>query len=172
MNKKAGLTMTIKAIVGILLGLIVLFALVLPVTKTIWEMFFPDTSQLTKESFSVLEQTIDTVRLNQTDSALVYLKKGEALVAFDNAPNKGSGTTGYYDRPEGCYNKACLVVCRDNRNSNACLNSDLLAGYDFFDFFETSEPMSGIITLGKGEYVSLDIELVSGSTIRIVEKVI
>lgn len=168
MNKK-GIQMTGRLFIGIFAGLIVLLILVVPTSKLLAGLF-SDSSEQTEESFSSLNYTINHLALGETDSILVYLEDSEMLVAFDNDPNFGSGTASIFERPSGCFNKACLVVCRDTSDSDACVRSQLIAGYEFNGFILSDSPESGIVTLGDGEYISILMEWKDNSLVLFAEE--
>lgn len=159
MNKKAtGLNMSIRSVVGLILGIVVLF-LVLDVGGAIMNLFFPDVSKLTEESLESLDTIINGLEIGQNTSALFYMSKRFQLVAFDMGDNDGSGDLDVFERPPSCFNKACLVICKSGVNENSCKESEFVKTYDSFEFFEETDPDSGIITLVSGEYVNLHLEL-------------
>ena len=154
---------------GIFAGLVVLVILVIP-TSTLLAGLLSDSSEQTEESFDSLNYTINHLALGETDSILVYLDDSEMLVAFDNDPNFGSGTASIFERPSGCFNKACLVVCRDTSDSDACVRSHLVSGYEFDGFILSDSPESGIVALGDGEYISVAIEWQGNSLVLFAEE--
>ncbi len=156
MNRKGdGFVMSIKSLVGLLLG-IALLLFVLGVGDKILAFVFPSDVELTRDYVDVLNNTI--VGLDGEDSTIFYLDKGYRLVAFNKDANFGSGEDGYYERPTNCFNRACLVVCKDENDRDACLDSDLILTYDF-DKIEATRKDYGIVSVTQGEYFSLYLKL-------------
>jgi hypothetical protein len=169
MNKKGDIKMTGRLFIGIFAGLIVLAILVVPTSKLLAGLL-SDSSEQTQESMDNLNYTITHLAFGETDSILIYLEDSEMLVAFDNDPNSGSGTASIFERPSRCFNKACLVVCRDTSDSDACVNSDLISGYEFGGFILSDSPESGIVTLGNGEYISISMEWADNDLVLFAEE--
>lgn len=162
MNKKAAIEMSLKSIIGIVLGVIILL-FVLNVGGSIYRTLFPDVSQLTRESLDGLDRLIQTINTGQKEEYIFYMSNGFQLVGFNKGTNELSGV---YERPAGCFQKSCLVICKESDNAGACKNSELLKAYDF-DKIEGAN--SVIITKVQGKYVNLEIEM-GNNSIKILEK--
>ncbi len=156
MNRKADFKMGYKAIIGLVISLIILFVLVIPSGELIAKLLFPEDTRV-ENSFESLDISVSNLALNGTDSVPFYLEKNRMLVAFDKSANSFSGDLEVYDRPAGCYNKACLVLCRNNGNSDACIGSEMVLAYDGIDEFVCTDEDTGIVFIGQGEYVSIEL---------------
>jgi len=168
MNRKADIKMLTKLFIGIFAGFTIL--ILLGSTGKLLGGLFSDNSELTEESFDSLNYTINNLALGQTNSILVYLDDSEMLVAFDKDANSGSGSASIFERPSKCFNKACLVVCKDTSDSDACVRSYLINEYEFDGFVLSDSPESGIIALGGGEYISISMEWSDNSLVLFAEE--
>lgn len=162
MNKKAEIEMSLKTIIGIVLGIAALL-FVLSVGGSIYRTLFPDVSQLTKESLDSLDVLIQRMVSGQKEDYIFYMSKGYQLVGFNMGTNDKAGV---YERPAACFQKSCLVICKESNNANACKNSEFVKAYDF-DKIEGKDNV--IITKIQGKYVSLQVSLENNS-IKILEK--
>lgn len=161
MNKKADMSMTLKAIIGLLIGIVFLF-FVLNVGGSIYSLLFPNVSELTEKSLNGFDSLIQTMVSGQKEEYLFFMSNGFQLVAFDKDENEKSGN---YERPAGCFQKSCLVVCKESNGANACKDSELVKAYDF----DKIEGVSNIITKVQGKYVNLEVEM-NNNSIKILEK--
>ena len=157
------LNMSIKSVVGLILGVIILL-FVFNVGTTIFDFLFPDISQLTEESLDKLSDIVNDMVTGENSTFLFYMSEGYSLVGFDKGQNTKSGI---FERPASCFGKSCLVVCGDGNQVESCKNSKLVRTFGF-DVIETSFN-SGIITVVQGEYVELDMKLING-TLSVQEK--
>ncbi len=156
--------MTTSALIGIIAGVIVIIFILIPASEVLWSMFSSDFDAGTRESFDMLDGTILYLETGGETTYLIYMNKDQMLVAFDKAANEGSGV---YERPPECFNKACLIVCRNDGAPESCLNSRFIATYDFEGFIPTNMD-SGIVSIGQKEYVPLQLKWV-GSKLSITE---
>lgn len=157
-----GLNMSIKTVTGLVIGIALLLFVLGTFGEVIINMIFPDVSQLTEESLSSLEKIIiDMKDGEKVDSFLFYITDGYQLVAFDKSANGKSGSSGLYERPTTCFNKACLVICKDNSNMNACKDSSFISSFSEFDSFDETNGETGIVTKVQGKYVALNLEMQS-----------
>lgn len=164
MNKNAVLSMNLKTIIGLVIGVIMLL-FVFNVGGSVIGILFPDISELTEKSLEGLDNLIQTTNSGQKEDFLFFMSNGFQLVAFDKGTNEKSGD---YERPAGCFQKSCLVICKKSSKPNACESSELIKTYDFDKIIPTSDE-TGIITIVQGEYVNLEIEIINNS-IKIIEK--
>jgi len=148
MNSKAAVKMSIQGVVGVVLGVFVLL-LVLYVGFQLWGVFFPDLSLEVENSFEGLGITVEGINVDEESTAVLYMEKGQQLVAFDR-----NSSSDYYERPTSCFQKACLVIC--NKDDN-CKDSSYVHVFSFSNFDVTNED-SGIVTLVSGEYVDLKVK--------------
>lgn len=156
----AGLNMSIKTVTGLLIGIALLIFVLGTFGEAIINMIFPDVSQLTEESLSSLEETILDMKDGEiVDEFLFYITDGYQLVAFDKSPNAKSGEGAVYERPTECFNKACLVICSDSGNVNACKESKFISAFSEFDSFDETYEDSGIVTDVQGKYIALNLEM-------------
>jgi hypothetical protein len=155
-----GLNMSIKTVTGLLIGIALLLFVLGTFGNAIMNMIFPDVSQLTEESLNTLEEIImDMEDGEKIEDYLFYINDGYQLVAFNKSANGKSGNANLYERPTTCFNKACLVICKDNDNINACKNSNFISSFGEFNGFDETNPSSGIVTKVQGKYISLDLEM-------------
>jgi len=167
MNKKAGLNMSIKSIIGLIMGIALLFFVLDSFGGAILGMIFPDLSQLTEESLSSLNEIVLDLKDGDNSSVLFYMSDGFQLVAFDKSANDRSGDVYVYERPSACFSKSCLVICKESGSVNACKDSNFVYAYSFEAFEETNTD-SGIVTVVQGKYVNLELEM-KNSTLSIKE---
>nr|MBA4405376.1 hypothetical protein [Nanoarchaeum sp.] len=162
MNKKAAIEMSLKTVIGLVIGVIVLF-FVLNVGGSIYKTLFPDVSELTEKSLNGFDGVIQTMISGQKEDYLFFMSNGFQLVGFNKGENEKSGN---YERPAGCFQKSCLVICKDNNGANACKDSELVKAYDF-DKIEGLN--GGVITKVQGKYVNLEVDM-NNNSIKILEK--
>ncbi len=156
MSKKGALALMTKVGIGLVIGVIlVLFGLTL--WKSFIGIFFPTITEQTESSISDLENQINELGAGENTTMLFYSTKGFVLVAFDKSRTSGSGTLNYYERPVACYDRACLVVCKDTDSKNSCKNSEMVKVFDL-DSFEIENPDTGIIPLVERGYSEIKIE--------------
>lgn len=156
---KGQLRMSIKSVVGLLLGIFFLL-FILNVGTSIFSMLFPDFSELTEKSLLSMGASIDEMQSGENSTFLFYMDGDFYLVAFDMGKNEKSGI---FERPAACYEKSCLVVC-DNANSpDSCKNQEIIRTFEF-DKIDTSQS-SGIVTVVRGKYVELNIEIINNTLI-------
>ena len=167
MNKKAGLNMSIKSVLGLIMGIALLFFVLDSFGGAILGMIFPDLSQLTEESLDLLNEVVLDLKDGDNSSVLFYMSDGFQLVAFDKSTNDRSGDARLYERPPTCFSKSCLTICKDSNSVNACKDSKFIYTYDF-DSFEETNPDSGIVTVVQGKYVNIELEM-KNSTLSIKE---
>ena len=145
------LNMSIKSVVGLILGVIILL-FVFNVGTTIFDFL------------DKLSDIVNDMVTGENSTFLFYMSEGYSLVGFDKGQNTKSGI---FERPASCFGKSCLVVCGDGNQVESCKNSKLVRTFGF-DVIETSFN-SGIITVVQGEYVELDMKLING-TLSVQEK--
>ncbi|MBT3416568.1 hypothetical protein HON86_01375 [Candidatus Woesearchaeota archaeon] len=156
---KAQLNMSIKSVVGLILGVIILLFL-FNVGSSIFEFLFPDVSQLTEKSLSAMSTTIDNMQHGESSTFLFYMSNGHYLVAFDMGQNQKSGI---FERPAACFGKSCLVICDEHNSPESCKNPELITTFEF-DEINTIHS-SKIVTVTQGEYVDLSIEIINNTLI-------
>jgi hypothetical protein len=155
-----GLNMSIKTVTGLLIGIALLLFVLGTFGEAVINLIFPDVSQLTEESLVVLDETIlDMKDGERVGEFLFYITDGYQLVAFNKSANGRSGDANLYERPTTCFNKACLVICKDSGNINACKESKFISSYTEFDSFDETNIDSGIVTKVQGKYIALDLEM-------------
>jgi hypothetical protein len=156
---KAQLRMSIKSVVGLTLGVIILF-FVFSVGSVIFSVLFPDVSELTEKSLLSMSASIDEMQHGENSTFLFYMSKGYYLVAFDMGQNEKSGI---FERPAACFEKSCLVICNDDNSPDSCKNQKIMETFEF-DKISTIQS-SGIVTVVQGEYIDLSIKIINNTLI-------
>ena len=157
------LNMSIKSVVGLILGIIILL-FVFNIGSTIFDFLFPDVSQLTEESLDKLSDIVNDMVTGENSTFLFYMSEGYSLVGFDKGQNTKSGI---FERPASCFGKSCLVICGDGNQIESCKNSKLVRTFDFDVIKTTSD--TGIITVVQGKYIELGIKVIN-RTLSVQEK--
>ena len=149
-----------KLIFGLVIGIGGVF-LVFTVSSMVWSMFFSDNWHLTEQSMDNLEEVIGGMdQINQNSSSIFYLVDGNYLVGFE----KGTQSGVIYERPEECFNIACLVVCKSSSDNRACLSPLVYTTLDNIDFFQI-ENGAGVILAETKTSVLLYLEKQGSSLI-------
>ncbi|MBT3394896.1 hypothetical protein HOA59_01715 [archaeon] len=115
-----------KLIFGLVIGIGGVF-LAFTVGSMVWSMFFSDSWHLTEQSIENLKEVIEDMdQINQNSSSIFYLVDGYYLVGFDKGTQSGT----IYERPEECFNAACLVVCKSSLDPRACISPVVYTSLD------------------------------------------
>ena len=161
MNKNGAVALTVRILIGLVASVAIIF-FIYPLFNTALAVFFQDVSELTESSISELESEINRLSSGENTTMLFYSTNGFVLVAFDKSKLSGSGTLDYYERPVECYDKSCLVVCKDTDSKNSCKNSEMVKVFDF-DNFDVENTDTGIIPLIEKGYTEIVIEKSPGT---------
>ena len=158
MNKKADLTLTIKVLIGMSLGIaILLFSIA--ISGPFWNLFFSDITELSKTRLDELETTINGLGVGENDTITAYyINEGFNVIAFNKDKRPRSETGEFYIRPASCFDVACLVICKDSDSENACKSSENIKVFPDIEIFEVTNNITKSIALVKGEYTTLYLE--------------
>jgi len=158
MNKTAGLGMTIKIGIGLVLGIIILL-FALSIGTNFLGIFFTEPSEQTEKSMENLIKVIEKLGDKESDSFLFTTSNDFYLVAFNKGKLGKSGIKGYYEKPANeCYDMACLVMCSDSEDVNACMDSKVVRSIEEIEVIDVKTPGNqdaGIVTYTQGKMINL-----------------
>jgi len=158
MNKKAGLTLTIKVLIGLSFGVAILLFSV-AISEPFWNLFFSDVTELSKTRLDELEDTINGLNVGENETITAYyINEGFNVIAFNKDKRPRSETGEFYIRPASCFDVACLVICKDSNSENACKSSENIKIFPDIEIFEVTSSVTKSISLVKGEYTTLYLE--------------
>ena len=95
----------------------------------------------------------------ESDSFLFTTSNDFYLVAFNKGKLGKSGIKGYYEKPANeCYDMACLVMCSDSEDVNACMDSKVVRSIEEIEVIDVKTPGNqdaGIVTYTQGKMINL-----------------
>jgi len=137
MNRKGELSESLKTISGIVLGIGALL-LVLVVLYSVFGVFFfgkePDAE--TKQSMEGLKEAL--INLAGNGDYIFRFSKGYNMVVFEKGKGSYGSGNNFYTRPSSCFDDACIILCEDSENRNACMDSEQIVNLDLNGFITSN----------------------------------